>query len=358
MSRILLWSDAHIHMHKNMSSRLDDGLKVLDWIFNTAIKENIEVLVFAGDLFQDRHKIHTISYEKTFNLIRKFMEDNPNIKQYFLVGNHDMWFNDKWDVSSISPLEAIKNVTVINRPCTKQIFPGFDLDFLPYTKNPLEDIKHYFKNKSKVLVSHISIDGAQLNGMHNTKAEVSVEFEGDMTKVSIDNFCGWEKVWLGHYHTPQKLNDVVEYIGSPYELNFGEAHQQKHIIIFDTNDFKCKYIPNNFSPKHLIISEKNIDKFNLQNNFIQIIVDDISSANIIDVRKKIINENKIASLEFKEKKIIKKESDQLNAQEKFDFANGEILEKYMFSVSDINLDKDKLLLIGKSLINDVNCEII
>jgi DNA repair exonuclease SbcCD nuclease subunit len=50
--KILLFSDMHIHMHKNMMSRLEDGLKVLSWVFETAIKHDINVILFGGDLFR------------------------------------------------------------------------------------------------------------------------------------------------------------------------------------------------------------------------------------------------------------------------------------------------------------------
>lgn len=346
MSKVLLFSDLHIHMHKNLMSRLDDGLKVLEWVFRTAIEREINTIVFGGDLFQDRQRIHTISYEKTFNLIRKFMESYPQLKLYLLVGNHDMWFNNKHDVSSISPFEAIRGVEVVARCTTIEVLPGFKLDFLPYTKNPVEDIAEHFQIKSDVLISHIAIDEAKLNSF--TRAEVSVEYEGDMVKVDIDKFGGWKRVFLGHYHLAQKLDDVVEYIGSPYELNFGEAFQQKHIIVLDTETLDTEYVVNDFSPKHLIIKESQVDRYKLDGNFVQIVVEDITSTNIVDMRHKIVEKNKTASLEFKEQK--RKEEDiKDEVQEKFDFASGEVLERYIKAKGCGELDPIRLLNIGKEI---------
>jgi len=224
MSKILLFSDAHIHMHKNQLSRLEDCLQVLRWVFETAKSRGIDTIVFAGDLFQDRQKIHVISYEKTFRVIQEYcgwLDKKPSIMLYLLVGNHDMWFSDKWDVSSVGPLMAVENVRVIDRPCSIAVTNDCTIAFLPYTKNPVGDVKTYFPKKNDILVSHCSVDGAKLNSFYNTKAEISVEYEGDMVKVGVDTFTGWKRVFLGHYHCSQKLNDVVEYIGSPLELNFG-----------------------------------------------------------------------------------------------------------------------------------------
>jgi DNA repair exonuclease SbcCD nuclease subunit len=350
MPKILLCSDLHIHMHKNLISRLEDGLKVVEWIFRTAIEREIDVIVFGGDLYQDRQRIHTISYEKTFNLIRKFMVTHPQLRLYLLVGNHDMWFNNKCDVSSISPLEAIQGVRVISNCESVEVMPGYHMDFLPYTKNPLEDVAEHFSKKCDVLISHIAIDDAKLNSF--SRAEVSVEYDGDMVKVDIDKFNGWKRVFLGHYHLAQKLNDVVEYIGSPYELNFGEAFQEKHIIILDTESLETEYVINDFSPKHLIIKESKLDHYKLDGNFVQIIVDDITSTNIVDMRHKIANECKTASLEFKEKK--KDKDDPMDSpQEKFDFTSGEVLERYIKAKGCENLDPVKLLAIGKDICQKV-----
>jgi DNA repair exonuclease SbcCD nuclease subunit len=350
MSKILLCSDLHIHMHKNMMSRLEDGLRVLEWIFRTAIEREIDTLVFGGDLFQDRQRIHTISYEKTFSLIRRFMEAYPDLKLYLLVGNHDMWFNNKCDVNSISPLEAIRGVTVVNRCCSLEVLPGFKMDFLPYTKNPVEDIAQHFKKKSDVLISHIAVDEAKLNSF--TRAEVSVEYEGDMVKVDIDKFDGWKRVFLGHYHLAQKLDEVVEYIGSPYELNFGEAFQQKHVVVLDIETLDTEYVVNDFSPKHLIIKESQVDRYKLDGNFVQIVVEDITSADIVDMRHKIVEKNRTASLEFKEQKQPKPVEEKEDVQQKFDFASGEVLERYIKAKGYDGLDPEKLLKIGKEICQD------
>lgn len=356
MSKILFFSDLHVHMHKNQISRLYDCLKVLEWVFQIAIKKNIKSIVFAGDLFQDKQRIHTISYEKTFSIIRQYCE-NSDLKLYLLVGNHDMWYKDKWDISSIGPLNAINNVQVIAEPCSIQI-EGHYIDFLPYTKNPLKDIKtHFSHKKNQILVSHCSVDGALLNSAYNTKAEISVEFEGDMVKVDKESFSGWRKVFLGHYHCSQELNDVVEYIGSPLELNFSEAFQQKHIIIFDLKTFNSEYIINDFSPKHLIIKESDVDKYDIEGNFVQVILDDITTTDLISIKKIIKNTNP-ATLEFKENPKKREnelsEEDKSKIKSKVNLSDGNVLASWINARKDHidsnKMDSNKLLTIVDEII--------
>jgi DNA repair exonuclease SbcCD nuclease subunit len=330
-------------MHKNLMSRLENGLEVIRWIFNTALKKNIKTIIFAGDLFQDRKCIHTISYEKTFSLIKEFM-DKSDLNLFLLLGNHDMWHHNQWDVSSISPLRAIKNVQVIDYCGKVEVLSDYYMDFLPYTKNPLEDIKK-FKKKSDVLITHIAVDDAKLNNF--TNAEISVEYDGDMTKVCIDRFTGWKKIFSGHYHLPQKLNENFEYIGSPYELNFGEAFQQKHLIIFDTESLENEYVVNEFSPKHLIIKENQVDKYKLDGNFVQVLVEDITSTNIVDMRQK-LTKGKIVNLEFREQK--KKETTE--EVKKVDMSKGDTLERFAQQIGFGNLNFEKLIKIGKEICYD------
>jgi DNA repair exonuclease SbcCD nuclease subunit len=324
----------------------------LRWVFNTAIDQNIKKIIFAGDLFQDRQKIHIISYEKTFRLISEFFNEinheEEEMQLYLLLGNHDMWFADQWDVSSVSPLRAIRNVHVIDQPCSLEIEHGLNIDFLPYTKNPIEDIKTHFKKKNDILISHCSIDGATLNSIYNTKAEISVEYEGDMVKVGVDSFKGWKKVFLGHYHCAQKLNDSVEYIGSPLELNFGEAHQEKHIIVFDTKTMETEYIINDFSPKHLIIKESELSKHKLENNFLQVIVDDITSTDILDMKKNVKDKGH-RTIEFKEKVREKKDE----PIQKIDLS-GDTLDVWVKHKKPDGLDAEKLLSIGQDIIRRVS----
>jgi hypothetical protein len=135
------------------------------------------------------------------------------------------------------------------------------------------------------------------------------------------------------------------------ELNFGEAFQQKHIIILDTKTLETKYVVNDFSPKHLIIKESQIEAYDLEGNFVQILVEDIASTNIVDVRKQILSNNKNVTLEFKENKK-EKGVENISTKDKFDFADGEILERYV-SVSNKELDPIKLLAIGKEICQNV-----
>lgn len=348
MSRVLLFSDVHVHTHKNSLSRLDDCLKALEWSLQTAIDHGIADVLFLGDLFQDRQKIQILSYHKTYQVIRRYAND---LNIFLLIGNHDMWYSERTDITSVYPFGAISNVTVIDKPSSIQI-AGHWIDFMPYTHNPLESVKTLIEGRnhvSRILCGHIALDGAQLNTFHKTLSDISVEYEGDMTKVDAEVFAPWKRVFLGHYHGAQKIGHV-EYVGSPLQLNFAEAFQEKHVIILDLETLETVYVKNHFSPVHLMVDEDRLDGIDLNNTFVKIRPKDIASVDLVELRKRLLSEYSIHSLEFTAPKEIEENERQIvDAKEVMVNDRIEMIERYVNAVGTGSLEKDKLLEIGRDI---------
>jgi DNA repair exonuclease SbcCD nuclease subunit len=173
-----------------------------------------------------------------------------------------------------------------------------------------------------------------------------------MVKVGAEVFDGWDHVFLGHYHGEQKLEYNVEYIGSPLQLSFGEAFQHKHVLIFDLDTCEKEYVRNEFSPKHFIIPQKDIAKYDLENNFVRIMVEDIGQADLIDLRTELLSNNKLGSLEFKpvEKKVDETIVEDAKA---ILLKENEMLEKYVATQELGEMEKEKLLEIGRAICNAI-----
>lgn len=355
MAKILIFSDIHIHSHKKSFNRLQDCLKVLEWVFETAKKHSIESIVFVGDLFHDREQIDILTYNLTFDTFSKHLDGS--LKLYLLLGNHDLWYYDKWDVSSVYPFSALPNTKVINQSCSLEIEDCL-IDFLPYVRDPIEHLGEWtkkLKNRrgSKILFSHLAIHDATLNKFRNTYADVIVEHDGEMMHVDTGLLSAWDKVWLGHYHCQQKVSDVVEYVGSPLELTFNEAFQEKHIVIYDLEDGSAEYIVNDFSPKHLIISEEEIDDYDLKNNFVKIQTKN-SSSGIIDLKNQ-ISELAPSSLEIVP--IVTETTTEIADAKSILLDEDKMLERYLEQAETGELDGDKLLGIGKEIIKNAQSQL-
>ena len=355
--RALIFSDIHIHPHKKSTERLGHCLEALNWVFDVAEKEKIRNILFLGDLFHDRQRIDVLTYQKTFEVIERRLSGGIH-DLMLLLGNHDIWHNDRLDVSSVNPLRSVRGVRVIDSPSVQEISDGaedFYFAFLPYTHNPIDDLRSLereWKDKvppkhKKILGAHMSVDGAVWNTRFNTLSEVAVEHDGDMVRVGPEIFKRWDRVFLGHYHAAQKLSDRVEYVGSPLQLSFGEAFQDKHVIIYDTHEDSLKYVKNEFSPRHYILSEDELDLHPLEGNFLRVEVKDITSKAMSDMRQNLVENSRVSSLEIKQSRI--KEEHVISDAKSILQKEDEMLQRYIDQAAPDDLDKQTLLNIGMQI---------
>lgn len=343
---VLIFSDLHCHCHKRSNDRLEDCLKALNWVFDVAEENNITNILFGGDLYHDRQKIEVYTYQRTFETLAKRLY-SKKFNLYLLLGNHDLWFNDKTTISSVVPLSSLPGVKIIAQPERIDI-AGCYWDFIPFTHNPIETLSvlKEKEGKQQYALGHIAVDGAVLHGTHH--ADVSIEHDGDMVSISPSLFNNYDMTFLGHYHAEQKMNDSLEYIGSPLQLSFGEAFQEKHLIIFNGITKEKRYVINDFSPKHLIISLKDKDKYSLEGNFVRIKVDELGATDLIAMKKELLESNNLGSLEIKQQKKKIQEHVIIDAKSIL-FQGDEMLSKYVEEVGCLNLEKDKLVSIGKKI---------
>jgi DNA repair exonuclease SbcCD nuclease subunit len=367
MSKVLFFADLHIHPHKRSSERLQHCIDALKWIFSEANKRHIGDIVFLGDLFHDRQKIDVLTYQKTFEAF-SFWQQNEwaaegptHFRIFLLLGNHDLWHLQKWDISSVNPLRAMPGVHVIDKPSTLEV-AGHPVAFLPYTADPIEGLKEVEKTfeefkpphkfctvppPRKILCGHVAVDGALWNTMHQTFSEVTIEHDGEMKVVNASIFKDWDRVFLGHYHAAQKISYNVEYIGSPLQLSFGEAFQKKKFLIYDMQTGDHEYVENDFSPQHFIIPQEDLHKYDLEGNFIRVIVDDIAAGDVVQMRKDLIEEQHVGSRDIKPAP--KDEGHVVKDTESMLMKHDEMMEGYVDLVELGDLDKDKLLAIGKKI---------
>src|SRR5512140_1371356 len=93
--KILHFADAHIDManygrhdpETGLPLRVLDFLKSLDTIVDTAIKERVDMVIFAGDAYKDRSPAPTFQREWGRRIIRLSQARIPTL---LLVGNHDL----------------------------------------------------------------------------------------------------------------------------------------------------------------------------------------------------------------------------------------------------------------------------
>ena len=356
MAKILLFSDIHVHPHKKSQERLQDCLRCLRWCFEQAVENDVDAVLFGGDLLHERQKIDSLTFTEVFKTLEEFQ--SKRFQTYLLLGNHDMWFSNSWNVNSIYPFGALRNFQTVTETKEIKILDSV-WHFIPYTHDPIKELEKLpIQNiNSSYLLAHLAIDGSKLNSSGSV-SDVAIEHDGDMTKVDRSLFSDYKHVFLGHYHSAQKLTKTIEYIGSPLQLSFGEAHENKHVILLDTETNKMKYINNDFSPKHFYIKEDQIDNYDpeiLKKSFVTIL-----SENTIDTKTKKDIEKKIEKLDLASVQIRqnakKMEEHTLHDAKSILVDESKIVEKYVEQVNPQNLDKSVLIDIGMQIVHFADAE--
>lgn len=320
--KFIVFSDIHFYKNPNKSKILSDGsyswlneqFKVVDQIFDFAEKNDVEIVIHNGDLFEEKNRIDVAVYNLTWEY---FFHRKDKFELIFNVGNHDIYKDIK--NSSLQPFSELAKI--IDEPWDYWI--GTDvLRFLPYGS-----IEGYLETPQtdgkKFLFIHENIAGLKIGPTDYVA--------GSQYKPHI--FTGWV-VFNGHIHKQQELNNIYN-IGSPMVQDFGEAGESKRFMYYDGE----------------IVHSINIDcpQFHILNS-----LDELKDINDRDYYRIDIDSSQLDDEVFQRwnvyPNIVQTFRESGVRLSKVNSLEDEII-KYV-EISDSILDKEKLIEIGKQFIGE------
>lgn len=234
-----------------LASRLVDFFKTFDLIVDTAIKESVDCVLFAGDMYKTRDPSPT-EQRGVSERIKKLTKSG--IPLVLVVGNHDTPNTDgKANTLDIYSALEVDNVTVIRKPqwinlSTKS--GQLQVVGLPWLHNRDfkflgERVVSMYEKLEKaipsVVVGHLEVEGALFG------SEKGLTVGSDVTTpLAILTDRRLDYVALGHIHKHQILakNPLVIYSGSPQRIDFGEEKEEKGFIMVEIGgqrDRETKY---------------------------------------------------------------------------------------------------------------------
>lgn len=249
--KYLLFSD--LHLLKNPKSAYKTITKEwFDWVSGILKreKEEYEGVIFLGDWYDNWKHISVEELQFSYECMCRLVSNAHEI--HMIPGNHDCAFRNNASTNSLSIFNDGVKVhvhtwtTVIERD-------GKDLVFVPWG----DELNH-----GDVIFGHFDIKGFSMNNNHKSSHGYSYT---DLLKYS-------DLIVSGHYHHAQKKKykyGTIQYLGSPFQLNFGEAGKKSFIWEFDTNDLTLTPIENTFSPQYITIDKKE-QLENSEGNFIRV----------------------------------------------------------------------------------------
>jgi DNA repair exonuclease SbcCD nuclease subunit len=231
-SKIAMFSDIHIGCHGASAVWHNISLDFAKWVCKELKAQDIKDIVIPGDVLDDRNEVAvtTLQYlSEFFNIFEDF-----NI--IITVGNHDCYYTRRADIHSLNTLNEWPNITVIDE-LTNVTIHDKSISFCPWHTDP-SDIP-----KSDIIFGHFDIQSFKMAS--NKICERGVKSADLLDKADL--------IVTGHYHLTQLRNyknGKILYLGSPYEMNWGEVASPKGIYLLDVNTLDFEFIENEVSPKH------------------------------------------------------------------------------------------------------------
>ena len=274
---ILHTSDWHLGRRLYGQMRYDEFQAFLDWLTETIEAQKVDVLIVAGDIFDTMtpsNRAQALYYEFLGRVSKSCCQHIV-----IVAGNHDSpTFLD-------APSNVLKflNVHVIGTACENledEVLTLSDNEGNPYCivtavpylrdrdvrsstagessedkdskvvagiKRHYDSVADIAKAKqneiSKQLNRHIPIiaTGHLFASGGRTTDDDGVRnlYVGSLGKISADMFADdFDYVALGHLHVPQRVGgcEHIRYSGSPIAMGFGEASQQKQVLLVEFGD--------------------------------------------------------------------------------------------------------------------------
>ena len=264
--KIGIFSDIHIGLGQDSTMWHDCILEFGKWAASNFEQRGITEIAIPGDIFHNRSVISV----KTLDIAKQFFDLFKEFNLIISCGNHDVYLKHSTDIHSLSLLKEWKNITIIDdAPKVFRTTVGKTVSFIPWATDvenmPLADITF----------AHLDIVSFYQNGYHLCEKG----FE------SKDLFKKSKYIISGHFHKRdhrEYTDGTILYVGSPYQMTFGEVGDDRGIYIFDLEKETFEFIENTISPKHKKIKvsdliSKKISADNLKteipNNLISLIID-------------------------------------------------------------------------------------
>lgn len=207
-------TDVHFGRQGNNPQANQDNLDFIDWFIEEAKTWGAERCIMMGDWHDNRHSLHVSTMSTSLQAMRKL--NNAFEVVHWIPGNHDLYYRDKRDVSSVEFAELLPNVKIIREPTTVA-----GVTFLPWLiGNESQKLQNL---KSRYIFGHLELGGF----MMNAKVEMPETDQG----LKSSSFKNQDYVFSGHFHIRQTKDKVV-YTGNTMPFNFSDTWDDERGMMF------------------------------------------------------------------------------------------------------------------------------
>ncbi len=261
--KYVIFSDIHFGNKSNSDHFNETCLNFLDFVQDYIDDNNIEVngCFFLGDWFHQRNAINVKTLKSGIEGIYK-LGNIGNGNSYMLLGNHDLYFKDRRDVSSIIVPEGDIGVEIIDEPIYLDEEKILLCPWLIGEENLTDLIK---KHNPKYVFGHFEIPTFSLNKL--------VKFGGEYNP---EDYKGPDMILSGHFHCRDQKNNIT-YIGNCFSNDFSDANDwhNKGFCILDTDTNELQFVEWKDAPKYCYALISKLDKIEFGSNMILKLTNDV-----------------------------------------------------------------------------------
>ena len=239
-----------LHLGKTLCDfdLIDDQRCILDQILDFAVRESVDGVLIAGDVYDK-----SVPSEAAVNLLDYFLLKlaKAGIRVFMISGNHDsddrLNFGSALFASNQIYISAVFDGTVHMESISDGNVTA-DIYMLPFVK--ASQVRHFYPEEKtetyddavRTVLKHIPLNREHMNilvahqfvagkgedpafGGSESLGTLSV---GTVEKIGYDSFEDFDYVALGHIHSPQRVGrDTIRYAGSPLKYSLSEVHNEK-----------------------------------------------------------------------------------------------------------------------------------
>ena len=284
---VAIFSDLHLGVHSNSAEWHNYAIEWANWFRDECRKQHIVDILFCGDWHHNRSEISVSTLQVSADILEILSEFNL----IAITGNHDIYYKHRTDVNSMSIFKSRKNITVLEQYQTTEAFDR-KLSFCPWNTKPSEI------EESDIIFGHFEIETFKMN-------EYKVCEEG----IKIKDLLSKSNLTIsGHFHTRHEKTfgaGSILYVGNPFQMDFGDAGNQKGFYTLDLDTLDYKFIPNNISPCYSKVSLSELVEYNkitpaivnmFTNNFVKLKIDMNISQQDMDILHSVLTKLKPESL--------------------------------------------------------------
>jgi DNA repair exonuclease SbcCD nuclease subunit len=234
--RIAVICDTHFGARNDSPIFLHHFFRFLDEIFFPYLEqEGITEVIHLGDLM-DRRKF--VNFATLHETRERFMNKlvKSGIKANIILGNHDTYFRNTSNINSVEELfgNYEKNGIRIHRDPVEISMGATKILLLPWINRSNEDAARNLiaKTSAPIVMGHLELTGYEV--LRGT------QFTEGMDPKPLERF---QAVYSGHFHCKHSKGNI-HYLGTPYQITFGDLNEIKGFHVFDTEDRSMTFVEN------------------------------------------------------------------------------------------------------------------